>query len=38
VGANFVVRATDAGRLDACIGDLVRRLEAAGLATTPDGI
>jgi molybdenum cofactor synthesis domain-containing protein len=38
VGANFVVRATDAARLDACIDDLVRRLETIGLATAPDGI
>ena len=30
VGANFVVRATDAGDLDACLTELVRRLEADG--------
>jgi molybdenum cofactor synthesis domain-containing protein len=30
VGANFVVRATDSGDLDACLTELVRRLEADG--------
>ena len=30
VGANFVVRATDGERLEACRAELVRRLEAAG--------
>jgi molybdenum cofactor synthesis domain-containing protein len=30
VGANFVIRSTDEGALDACASDLVGRLEAAG--------
>ena len=30
VGANFVVRATDEAELDACLNELVRRLEADG--------
>jgi molybdenum cofactor synthesis domain-containing protein len=30
VGANFVVRATDQDALDACVDDLVQRLEAQG--------
>ena len=30
VGANFVVRSTDEGRVEACAADLVRRLETAG--------
>ena len=31
VGANFVVRASEAERLEACLADLASRLEAAGL-------
>ena len=38
VGANFVVRSTDAAALDACAADLVGRLEASGFAVVPDGI
>jgi molybdenum cofactor synthesis domain-containing protein len=30
VGANFVIRSTDEGALEACASDLLRRLEAAG--------
>ena len=37
-GANFVVRATDQGALDACVEDLNGRLEAAGRAAIPEGI
>jgi molybdenum cofactor synthesis domain-containing protein len=37
-GANFVVRSTAADRLDACMADLVSRLEALGHATIADGI
>ncbi|HTU11609.1 MAG TPA: molybdopterin-binding protein [Allosphingosinicella sp.] len=38
VGANFVVRSTDEGALEACASDLLRRLEAAGLPATGDEI
>jgi molybdenum cofactor synthesis domain-containing protein len=38
VGANFVIRSTDEARLEACRGDLVARLEAAGRAVVPEGI
>jgi molybdenum cofactor synthesis domain-containing protein len=31
VGANFVIRSTDEGALEACASDLVARLEAAGM-------
>ena len=37
-GANFVVRATDAAVVDACIADLIARLEAAGRTVVIDGI
>jgi molybdenum cofactor synthesis domain-containing protein len=37
-GANFVIRATDQARLDACVDDLVMRLEAAGRDTIAEGI
>ena len=37
-GANFVVRSTDAGLVDACVADLIARLEAAGLAVVEGGI
>ncbi|QNA83383.1 competence/damage-inducible protein A [Sphingomonas sp. So64.6b] len=37
-GANFVVRATDAALLDACVVDLTARLEADGRIVTADGI
>ncbi|MGY4396713.1 molybdenum cofactor synthesis domain-containing protein [Sphingomonas sp. UYAg733] len=37
-GANFVVRATDAALLDACIADLTAQLEADGRIVTADGI
>ncbi|MCM8729375.1 competence/damage-inducible protein A [Hephaestia sp. GCM10023244] len=37
-GANFVVRATDAALLDACVADLVARLVAAGHAPVDGGI
>jgi molybdenum cofactor synthesis domain-containing protein len=37
-GANFVVRSTDAGLVDACVADLMARLEAAGLAVVEGGI
>jgi molybdopterin-biosynthesis enzyme MoeA-like protein len=30
IGANFVVRATDPALLDACVSELVRRLQEAG--------
>jgi molybdenum cofactor synthesis domain-containing protein len=36
VGANFVVRSTDEGVLEACSYDLVRRLEAAGREVAPE--
>ncbi len=38
VGANFVVRAIDEGVLQACVDDLVRRLEAEGCAPVRDEI
>jgi molybdenum cofactor synthesis domain-containing protein len=37
-GANFVVRATDQAVVDACIADLVARLEAEGRVVVADGI
>ncbi|MES1972526.1 MAG: molybdopterin-binding protein [Pseudomonadota bacterium] len=37
-GANFVVRATDPAVLDACVADLIARLEADGRTVFPDGI
>ncbi|HEU4958841.1 MAG TPA: molybdopterin-binding protein [Sphingomonas sp.] len=38
VGANFVVRSTDAALVDACVADVAARLEAAGLAVVEGGI
>jgi molybdenum cofactor synthesis domain-containing protein len=38
VGANFVLRATDAQRLEACRDDLIARLTEAGREVAPDGI
>jgi molybdenum cofactor synthesis domain-containing protein len=38
VGANFVVRSSDDAALDACVGDLVSRLEASGRTVAPEGI
>jgi molybdenum cofactor synthesis domain-containing protein len=38
VGANFVVRATDAALLDTCVADLTERLEADGRTVVADGI
>ena len=38
VGANFVVRSTDGAVVDACIADLIARLEALGHVVTVDGI
>jgi molybdenum cofactor synthesis domain-containing protein len=38
VGANFVVRSTEAEALDACCEDLIRRLEAAGREVVREGI
>jgi molybdenum cofactor synthesis domain-containing protein len=38
VGANFVIRATEAGRLDACADALARQLDAMGFPATPGGI
>jgi molybdenum cofactor synthesis domain-containing protein len=38
VGANFVVRSTDEGALEACASDLVRRLEEAGLPVVGEEI
>ena len=38
VGANFVVRSADSERLDACIADLIARLEADGRTIAQDGI
>ncbi len=38
VGANFVVRATEAALIDTCIQDLVTALEAQGRTVTIDGI
>ncbi len=38
VGANFVVRSTDAAGLDACVEDLAGRLAALGHTAVADGI
>jgi len=38
VGANFVVRSTEEGALEACASDLTGRLEAAGREIVADGI
>ena len=38
VGANFVIRSTEAAALDACVEDLIGRLEAAGYAVAREGI
>lgn len=38
VGANFVIRSTDEGALEACASDLAQRLEAAGREIVADGI
>ena len=38
VGANFVVRSTDADTLDACVSDLLTRLSTAGFAPVADTI
>ena len=38
VGANFVVRSTDARQLESCIGSLCDRLATAGFDFTPGGI
>nr|WP_295373264.1 molybdopterin-binding protein [uncultured Sphingosinicella sp.] len=38
VGANFVVRSTDQDRLDACVEDLIGRLEADGREVAREGI
>jgi molybdenum cofactor synthesis domain-containing protein len=38
VGANFVVRSTEEGALEACASDLAHRLEAAGREIVADGI
>jgi molybdenum cofactor synthesis domain-containing protein len=38
VGANFVVRSTEEGALEACASDLADRLEAAGREIVADGI
>lgn len=38
VGANFVVRTTEQQRLDACVDDLVARLEADGRAAVLEGV
>lgn len=38
VGANFVIRSTEAGRLAACVADLIARLDALGYPATPGGI
>jgi len=38
VGANFVVRATEQGRLDACAEDLTAALQTAGYEATEGGI
>ena len=35
VGANFVVRSTDAALLERCVGDLTAALEAAGHTVHP---
>ncbi|WP_066480815.1 MULTISPECIES: competence/damage-inducible protein A [unclassified Sphingomonas] len=38
VGANFVVRATDAAVVDQCVADLTAALEAAGFPVVAEGI
>jgi molybdopterin-biosynthesis enzyme MoeA-like protein len=38
VGANFVIRSTDEGALEACASDLLRRLEAAGMPVVTEEI
>jgi molybdenum cofactor synthesis domain-containing protein len=38
VGANFVIRSTEEGALEACASDLVARLETAGLEIAAGGI
>jgi molybdenum cofactor synthesis domain-containing protein len=38
VGANFVIRSIDADRLEACLADLVARLDAAGRIVVAEGI
>jgi molybdenum cofactor synthesis domain-containing protein len=38
VGANFVVRGTDQGRVDACVDDLIDRLTHEGRQVTDGGI
>jgi len=38
VGANFVIRSTEEGALEACASDLAGRLEAAGREIVADGI
>jgi molybdenum cofactor synthesis domain-containing protein len=38
VGANFVIRSTEEGALEACASDLVHRLEATGCEIVADGI
>lgn len=38
VGANFVIRSTDEGALEACASDLLARLQAAGLDVVPGEI
>jgi molybdenum cofactor synthesis domain-containing protein len=38
VGANFVIRSTEADRLDRCVADLAAELAGAGFATVPGGI
>jgi molybdenum cofactor synthesis domain-containing protein len=38
VGANFVIRSTDAAAAEACAGDLIERLGATGREGIPDGI
>ncbi|MDO7836188.1 molybdopterin-binding protein [Sphingobium sp. HBC34] len=37
-GANFVIRSTDAARIDACVADLGAALERGGWIVTPGGI
>ncbi len=38
VGANFVIRSTDEGALEACASDLLRRLQAAGMPVIAEEI
>ncbi|HLL59981.1 MAG TPA: molybdopterin-binding protein [Allosphingosinicella sp.] len=38
VGANFVVRSSDEAALDACVGNLVSKLEESGRTVAPEGI